>query len=93
MKSIIIGTAGRYRSRKDSLVKALTGIDADRLEEGTCDITIDLGFAHLGTQRPQLGNDKAARPTTRRAACNRNRTSAKRRQSEAVWSAATQMKK
>src|SRR6266481_2367434 len=48
MKSIILGTAGHIDHGKTSLVKALTGIDADRLqEEKRRGITIDLGFAHL----------------------------------------------
>src|SRR5258708_8873990 len=48
MKSIIIGTAGHIDHGKTSLVKALTGIDADGLEEEKRrGITIDLGFAHL----------------------------------------------
>ncbi len=48
MKSIILGTAGHIDHGKTSLVKALTGIDADRLEEEKRrGITIDLGFAHL----------------------------------------------
>jgi selenocysteine-specific elongation factor len=47
MKSIIIGTAGHIDHGKTALVKALTGIDADRLEEEKRrGITIDLGFAH-----------------------------------------------
>ena len=33
MKSIIIGTAGHIDHGKTALVKCLTGIDADRLEE------------------------------------------------------------
>jgi selenocysteine-specific elongation factor len=48
MKSIIVGTAGHIDHGKTALVKALTGIDADRLaEEKRRGITIDLGFAHL----------------------------------------------
>ena len=48
MKSIIIGTAGHIDHGKTALVKVLTGIDADRLEEEKRrGITIDLGFAHL----------------------------------------------
>jgi len=48
MKFIIIGTAGHIDHGKTALVKALTGIDADRLqEEKRRGITIDLGFAHL----------------------------------------------
>src|ERR1039457_6596777 len=48
MKNIIVGTAGHIDHGKTALVKALTGIDADRLEEEKRrGITIDLGFAHL----------------------------------------------
>jgi selenocysteine-specific elongation factor len=51
MKSIIVGTAGHIDHGKTALVKALTGIDADRLEEEKRrGITIDLGFAHLEFQ-------------------------------------------
>ncbi len=48
MANIIVGTAGHIDHGKTALVKALTGIDADRLkEEKERGITIDLGFAHL----------------------------------------------
>ena len=48
MKNTIVGTAGHIDHGKTALVKALTGIDADRLEEEKRrGITIDLGFAHL----------------------------------------------
>ncbi|MGA2741747.1 MAG: selenocysteine-specific translation elongation factor [Bryobacteraceae bacterium] len=48
MKNIIIGTAGHIDHGKTALVQALTGIDADRLEEEKRrGITIDIGFAHL----------------------------------------------
>jgi selenocysteine-specific elongation factor len=48
MRSIIVGTAGHIDHGKTALVKALTGIDADRLEEEKRrGITIDIGFAHL----------------------------------------------
>ncbi len=48
MKDIIVGTAGHIDHGKTALVKALTGIDADRLEEEKRrGITIDIGFAHL----------------------------------------------
>src|SRR6201988_461508 len=48
MKSIVVGTAGHIDHGKTALVKALTGIDADRLdEEKRRGITIDIGFAHL----------------------------------------------
>ena len=57
MKHIIVGTAGHIDHGKTALVKALTGIDADRLEEEKRrGITIDLGFAHLQlTPGIQLG--------------------------------------
>ena len=45
---MIIGTAGHVDHGKTSLVKALTGIDTDRLpEEKRRGITLELGFAHL----------------------------------------------
>jgi len=44
---VIVGTAGHIDHGKTALVKALTGIDADRLaEEKRRGITIDLGFAY-----------------------------------------------
>ncbi|MDO9074634.1 MAG: selenocysteine-specific translation elongation factor [Rubrivivax sp.] len=47
---MIVGTAGHIDHGKTSLVKALTGIDADRLkEEKARGITIDLGFAYKPT--------------------------------------------
>ncbi len=53
MKSIIVGTAGHIDHGKTALVKALTGIDADRLEEEKRrGITIDLGFAHMDLTAP-----------------------------------------
>jgi selenocysteine-specific elongation factor len=53
MKSIIVGTAGHIDHGKTALVKALTGIDADRLkEEKRRGITIDLGFAHMDLLTP-----------------------------------------
>ena len=53
MKSIIVGTSGHIDHGKTALVKALTGIDADRLaEEKRRGITIDLGFAHLELPGP-----------------------------------------
>ncbi|PZQ47984.1 MAG: selenocysteine-specific translation elongation factor [Rhodovulum sulfidophilum] len=56
---MIIGTAGHIDHGKTALVKALTGIDADRLaEEKARGITIDLGFAYarLGSE---LGPEEA----------------------------------
>ncbi len=46
-KHTIIGTAGHIDHGKTALIKALTGIDADRLkEEKERGITIDIGFAY-----------------------------------------------
>jgi selenocysteine-specific elongation factor len=46
-RSIVVGTAGHIDHGKSALVRALTGIDPDRLkEEKARGITIDLGFAH-----------------------------------------------
>jgi selenocysteine-specific elongation factor len=57
MKSIVIGTAGHIDHGKTALVKALTGIDADRLqEEKRRGITIDLGFAY--TELAGLSGEK-----------------------------------
>src|SRR4029079_7954740 len=48
MRSLIVGTAGHIDHGKSALVRALTGVDPDRLkEEKERGITIDLGFAHL----------------------------------------------
>lgn len=48
MKHLILGTAGHIDHGKTSLVRALTGINTDRLpEEKSRGITIELGFAHL----------------------------------------------
>jgi selenocysteine-specific elongation factor len=48
MKQIVLGTAGHIDHGKTSLIKALTGIDTDRLkEEKERGITIELGFAFL----------------------------------------------
>ncbi|MBM4060619.1 MAG: selenocysteine-specific translation elongation factor [Planctomycetes bacterium] len=45
---VVVGTAGHIDHGKSSLVKALTGIDPDRLkEEKERGLTIDLGFARL----------------------------------------------
>ncbi len=56
MRHIVIGTAGHIDHGKTTLVKALTGIDTDRLkEEKERGISIDLGFAHAA-----LGEDLRA---------------------------------
>ncbi len=56
MKHVIVGTAGHIDHGKSALVRALTGIDPDRLkEEQLRGITIDLGFAHLDLGDVQVG--------------------------------------
>src|SRR5919201_397859 len=46
--TVVIGTAGHIDHGKTALLRALTGIDADRLpEEHTRGMTIDVGYAHL----------------------------------------------
>ncbi len=46
--TVVIGTAGHIDHGKTSLLRALTGIDADRLpEEQARGMTIDVGYAHL----------------------------------------------
>jgi selenocysteine-specific elongation factor len=53
---IIVGTAGHIDHGKTALVKALTGVDADRLpEEKQRGITIDLGFAELDLGDVRIG--------------------------------------
>lgn len=48
MREVVLGTAGHVDHGKTSFVKALTGIDTDRLkEEKARGITIELGFAYL----------------------------------------------
>lgn len=53
---IIVGTAGHIDHGKTALVKALTGVDADRLpEEKRRGITIDIGFAELDLGDVRVG--------------------------------------
>ncbi len=55
-RDFILGTAGHIDHGKTSLVKALTGIDCDRLpEEKARGITIDIGFATLDLGEYRLG--------------------------------------
>src|SRR5262245_25792096 len=55
-RDLILGTAGHIDHGKTSLVKALTGIDCDRLpEEKARGITIDIGFATLDLGDYRLG--------------------------------------
>ena len=56
MHSLIVGTAGHIDHGKSALVRALTGIDPDRLpEEKRRGITIDLGFADLELEDLRIG--------------------------------------
>src|SRR5437870_13633099 len=55
-RDLILGTAGHIDHGKTSLVKALTGVDCDRLpEEKERGITIDIGFASLDLGDFRLG--------------------------------------
>ena len=54
--NLTIGTAGHIDHGKTALVRALTGVDADRLpEEKRRGITIDLGFAELRLGELEIG--------------------------------------
>ena len=56
MQNLVLGTAGHIDHGKSSLVRALTGIDPDRLkDEKARGITIELGFAHT-----TIGNTRVA---------------------------------
>src|SRR5512139_4142965 len=56
MRHIIIGTAGHIDHGKSSLVRALTGVDPDRLkEEKERGITLDLGYAYHELDGQLLG--------------------------------------
>ena len=70
---MIIATAGHIDHGKTSLVKALTGVDTDRLpEEKARGISIDLGFAYLPLQDGQLlGFEEYMRSPTRFKGCLR----------------------
>ena len=55
-RHLILGTAGHIDHGKTSLIKALSGIDCDRLpEEKARGITIDIGFAWLDLDDVRLG--------------------------------------
>ncbi len=56
VKHFILATAGHVDHGKTTLIKALTGVDTDRLpEEKVRGITIDLGFAHLALPGFSIG--------------------------------------
>lgn len=62
----ILGTAGHIDHGKTALVRALTGIDTDRLpEERRRGMTIELGFAELTIGGPPAPSDGASHPTGR----------------------------
>src|SRR3972149_449591 len=55
VRRLVLGTAGHIDHGKTSLVRALTGVDTDRLkEEKERGITIELGFASLGLPRGRV---------------------------------------
>ena len=54
MKNIIVGTAGHVDHGKTCLIKALTGMDTDRLkEEKKRGITIAVSYTHLDVYKRQ----------------------------------------
>jgi selenocysteine-specific elongation factor len=56
VRRLVLGTAGHIDHGKTALVKALTGVDTDRLqEEKERGITIDLGFAELTDGARRMG--------------------------------------
>ena len=73
---IIIGTAGHIDHGKTALVKALTGVDADRFpEEKERGITIDIGFAELDLGRcaNRFCGRSGTRTVCQKYACRRER--------------------
>lgn len=56
MRNYIIGTSGHIDHGKTSIIKALTGIDTDRLkEEKEKGISIDIGFSYIDIDNRRLG--------------------------------------
>ncbi|MBO9664573.1 selenocysteine-specific translation elongation factor [Dokdonella sp.] len=54
---MIVGTAGHIDHGKTTLVRALTGVDTDRLEEEKArGISIELGYAYIGVDGPTDGD-------------------------------------
>jgi selenocysteine-specific elongation factor len=59
-RDLVVGTAGHIDHGKTALVRALTGVDTDRLPaEKERGITIDIGFAAL-----EIGNHRCPGPRT-----------------------------
>src|SRR5579871_5632683 len=60
---MIVGTAGHIDHGKTSLVKALTGVDTDRLkEEKARGISIELGYAYMPVARAPESAGTTASP-------------------------------
>ena len=69
--TLVIATAGHIDHGKTTLVRALTGIDTDRLpEEKRRGITIDLGFASMEIERPALHRSASASSMCPATACS-----------------------
>ena len=63
--TVVIGTAGHIDHGKTTLLRALTGIDADRLpEERRRGMTIDVGYAHLALPDGTTSISSTCRATT-----------------------------
>lgn len=64
MQNVIVGTSGHVDHGKTCLIKALTGIQTDRLrEEQKRGITIELGFANLPMTRGFTSASSTCRAT------------------------------
>ncbi len=64
---MIVGTAGHIDHGKSTLVRALTGVDTDRLpEEKQRGVSIELGYAFLDVPEPDVGLGAARRPAGHR---------------------------
>ena len=65
MPTVVLGTAGHIDHGKTALLRALTGIDADRLpEEQARGMTIDVGYAHLRSTMGSSSTSSTSRATT-----------------------------
>ena len=90
--TVVVGTAGHIDHGKTTLLRALTGIDADRLpEERRRGMTIDVGYAHLalpdGTEhrlRRRPGPRPAGRQHARRCRRDRRRDAGRGRRRRAA---------
>ena len=71
--TVVVGTAGHIDHGKTSLLRALTGIDPDRLpEEQRRGMTIDVGYAHLELAGGGVGGPQAGRKARGLASKSRN---------------------